>query len=172
MEEFMGMLSRLGGNLLLIILCAVFKWLPTLYLVFYGVGIVVLTISTTFMEGGEPIVRLILFIIAAGLLLVPSLILNIICIKDGEGNIVKCAFFALNVSVLFVSWYFTGAEDSVTDCLAEVISIYYTLLFALIFKFIFGVSTYALAILFLVVAIIVLIVMLIMRLVRGSVFDY
>ncbi len=51
MEIFKSTMGRILGNLVMIVLCASFKWIPGNYLAFYGVGVLILTISTTIMEG-------------------------------------------------------------------------------------------------------------------------
>lgn len=174
MEIFLSAVGRLGGNLLLVILAAVFDWIPAENLAFYAIGVILLTISTTIMQDGNEIVRTVLFYIAAALMIIPSFILNIQSIQAYERDckMFRSIFFTINASVLAVSWFFTGAEDGVIDCTAETIATYYSVLVWAILKFIFQMTAHALSILFLVVGIIILILLVIFRIIRGSAFEY
>ncbi len=93
-------------------------------------------------------------------------------LKEDDCKMFPIIFFTINATVLFVSWCYTGAQDSMFSFYGEILGAYYPFLGWVVLRLIFQISKHALSIVFLVIGILVLVVMGIMRLVKGSAFDY
>ena len=170
MEKFGWFLGHLVVAVIFSVLASLFGHIATVFLVLFCVGMFILAIASTLMQDSTGIPRTIIFYIGLALLIIPSVVLNIMCIASNDGTIFQTAYFAICASLAFTIWLECGLADWV-HCYMDIVAIGWALLLSAI---VYGITKGAawLPVFFLIAGIIILVVMLIMRIKNGSAFDY
>lgn len=111
MEQIGTFLGRLALAILFSVFAGLLHLLPPVVLVFYCFGTLFLGISGDLMEDCGGLARMILFYLAMGMLLIPSLVLNIVVFCTKEGTYIQSLFFLACTAGVFTTWIMVGKND-------------------------------------------------------------
>ncbi len=168
---FMGKLGLFLGRLavaaIYIVIAVLFGNVATVWLVFLAVGVFVSAVATNLMEDCNGVVRIVVFCLGAGLLIVPAVVRNIMMFT-GEGSVFDAALFATCCGLVFMMWLECGNSDYVHFYI-DIAAFYASLLISFLVSAIGNVN--AAAILLFIVGIIFLFILLIKRIRNGSAFE-
>lgn len=165
-DDICAFIGQLVFTVVYMLIASYVGHLANVYVILFSAGMLFIAISSVLMVDHNGIGRIVVFFIGMLLLIVPSFVLNIICIVNKTGTFMEMIHFAASVGIVFVTWMVCGYLDGFYYML-NVLPLGGVIVLALIIKAI-AKSVYGTSITLLVMGIVALIIMLIIRIANGS----
>ncbi len=111
MDKFWEFLGQLAMILAFSLLVGLTHWLRPVFVVFYAIGMAMLSISADLMEDADGTTRKIMFLVSSAVLLIPALAQNILLFTTKTGTLIEMGFFVTCATGVLCCWYQIGVSD-------------------------------------------------------------